>query len=242
MKPRTVVLLSVVALLWGSAARAQSEVAPGAAASLVAGVASTSDVTGAVLGGSVLFDVNDWVGIEGEATYLDRGTGADALSAGGGVLVNLLPSHRRVVPYAAAGAGLYRMSFDVGNARLLGPVQSQFPAGAMVCTAPGSGTGPGPGPGFGAGSGTCPANVAGYWGVGQMPGFYGRRMGTLVVPGDGVWETRSFTDPAASVGGGVRFNISDRLLVRSDLRARMIFADGDSDTMAVFAFNVGYRF
>ncbi|RPI56972.1 MAG: hypothetical protein EHM55_03460 [Acidobacteria bacterium] len=242
MKPRNVIVLFVITLLWASAAKAQSEVAPGASVSFVAGIASASDVAGAVLGGSLLFDVNDRIGLEGEATYLDRGAGADALSASGSVLVNLLPSHHRVVPYAAAGGGLYRMSFDMGSAHMLGPVGSQFQPGAMVCAAPGTGIGGGPGPGFGSGSGVCPANVAGYWGVGRMPTFYGRRLGALVVPADGVWDRRSFIDPAATVGGGVRFNVSDRLLVRSDIRARLIFGDGDSDTMAVFAFNVGYRF
>jgi len=119
MHPRNVITLIVVALLSVTGAQAQSEVAPVAAVSLVAGVASTSDATGAILGGSLLYDVNDRLGLEGEATYLDRGAGADAFSASGGVLVNLLPSHRRVVPYAAAGGGLYRVSFDMGNARML---------------------------------------------------------------------------------------------------------------------------
>ena len=62
---------------------------------------------------------------------------------------------------------------------------------AFVCAAPGSGVRPGPGTGFGPGTGTCAAAVAGYWGVGQMPGFYARRLGPMGVPVGGAWETRS---------------------------------------------------
>ena len=242
MQSRNVVVLFAATLLFATAAHAQSEVSPGSSVSFVAGVASTSDVTGAVLGGSFLFDATRWIGLEGEATYLDRGAGADAFSASGGLLVNLLPSHRHVVPYAAVGGGLYRVSFDLGHRNMFGPMAGEFPAGSVVCAAPGMATGIGPGPGFGPGTGVCPADVGGYWGVGRMPAFYGRRIGAVAIPVDGTWGHRSFTDPAATVGGGVRFNVSDRVMVRTDLRARVIFADGDTDAMGVFAFNVGYRF
>ena len=242
MRFRNAVFLFAVTLMFAPAAGAQSEVSPGSSVSLVAGVASTSDVTGAVLGGSFLFDVNRWVGLEGEAEYLDRGSGADAFSASGSLLVNLFPSHRRVVPYIAAGGGVYRVSFDLGHRNMFGPMAGQFPAGSFVCAAPGMGTGSGPGPGFGPGAGVCPSGVAGYWGVGGMPAFYGRRIGAIALPIDGQWGHRSFTDPAGTVGGGVRFNVSDHVMVRTDVRARVIFADGDTDTMGVLAFNVGYRF
>lgn len=225
-----------------STAYAQSETAPGAAASFSGGVASTSSITGALLGGSVLFDVNERVSLEGEGSYLDRGAGADAVSASGSLLVNVLPSHRRVVPYAAIGGGVYRASFDMGDPRMLGAFGSQFPSGAVVCPAAGTGMGPGPGAGFGMGTGICPANAAGHWGVGRMPAFYGNRLGPLVVPGTGIWETRSFVDPAATIGGGVRFHVNDRIMIRPDVRARLIFGDGDTYVMGVFAFNVGYRF
>jgi hypothetical protein len=239
---RTSIALVLGALFLASTANAQSETAPGAAVSFAGGVASTDSTTGAVLGGSVLFDVNNWVALEGEGSYLDRGTGADALSVGGSLLINLLPRRGRIVPYAAVGGGMYRASFDMGNPRMLGSVASQFQSGAVVCPAPGTGMGFGPGVGFGSGTGVCPANVAGYWGVGSMPAFYGRRLGPMVIPDTGDWGTRSFVDPAATIGGGIRFHVSDRIMIRPDIRARMIFADGDTDLMAVFAFNVGYRF
>jgi hypothetical protein len=75
-----------------------------------------------------------------------------------------------------------------------------------------------------------------------MPDFYAGRMGALTVPAERAWDKRAFTDPAVTLGGGVRFNVSDRVMIRPDIRALVIFADGDTHTMAVVAFNVGYRF
>lgn len=40
----------------------------------------------------------------------------------------------------------------------------------------------------------------------------------------------------------MRFHVNDRLMVRPDIRALTVFADGDTRTMAVFGVNVGYRF
>lgn len=242
MKPRIYAIAAAMVFLVAARAPAQSEIAPRSSVSFIGGAASTEDVTGAVLGGSMLFDMNDRVSLEGEATYLDRGAGVDAVSASGSLLVNLLPSHRRIVPYAAGGAGLYRASFDLNNGQMFGPWGTQFSPGATICAAPGTGMGFGAGPGFGSGTGTCPAGTAGYIGVGRMPAFYGRRLGPMAVPDEGMWSKRAFTDPAATIGAGVRFHVSDRLMVRPDLRARFIFGAGDTHVMAVFALNLGYRF
>jgi hypothetical protein len=75
-----------------------------------------------------------------------------------------------------------------------------------------------------------------------MPGFYARRLGPMSVPAHGVWETRSFTDPAINVGGGVRFNVNEHLMVRPDIRALVVFADGDTQTLGLFGVQLGYRF
>ena len=79
--------------------------------------------------------------IEEEGSFLDRGVGADALSASGSVLINVLSSRGRVVPYAAVGGGVYRASFDMGDSRMLGAIGSQFQGGSVVCPAPGTGLG-----------------------------------------------------------------------------------------------------
>jgi hypothetical protein len=147
-----------------------------------------------------------------------------------------------MVPYAAVGGGVYRAAFNLASPRFLGSLGTQFAPGSIVCPAPGTGMGPGPGAGFGPGAGTCPATAAGYWGVGQMSEFYARRLGAMMVPAGGAWETRSFVDPALNFGGGLRFNLNEHLMVRPDVRALVVFADGDTHTMAVYGVNVGYRF
>jgi hypothetical protein len=238
----TCILIAAAVAFQTSTALAQSDVAPRAAVSLVGGVGATTQTTGVMLGGSGLFDLTDRASVEVEGTYLDRGAGASALSASGSLLVNLVSSRRQVVPYAAVGGGVYRASFELANPRLLGPVGTQFSAGTTVCPAPGTGTGPGPGTGFGPGTGTCPATTTGYWGVGQMSGFYARRLGPMVVPAGGSWDARHFTDPAASIGGGLRFNVNEQVMVRPDLRALIVFADGDTHTLMVFGVSAGYRF
>jgi hypothetical protein len=231
-----------VFILLASTALAQSDIAPRMAVSLFGGTGVTASTTGVALGGSWLFDLNDRASVEAQGTYFDRGVGMDALSVNGSLLVNVLPPRERIVPYAAAGAGMYRTSFDLANPALFGPVGAQFGAGSVICPAPGTGTGPGLGAGFGPRPGTCPAAAAGYWGVGQMPGFYARRLGPMAVPVGGAWATRSFTDPAVNFGGGLRFNVNEHVMVRPDVRALVVFADGNTHTVGVFGMQIGYRF
>jgi hypothetical protein len=84
--------------------------------------------------------------------------------------------------------------------------------------------------------------VDGYWGVEHMPLFYARRLGPMGVPVGGAWESRSFVDPAVSLGGGLRFNVTERLMVRPDVRALLVLADGETDALGVFGVQLGYRF
>ena len=233
--------IAAVAALFAGPAFPQSDIAPRTAISFVGGVGSTTATTGIALGGSVLFDLNDRYAVEAEATYFDRGRAAEAFGATGSFLINVVSSDRRIVPYAAAGAGVHRVSFDLASPRFLGPVGGQFAPGATVCPAPGTGMGPGPGAGFGA-DGTCVGPAAGHWGVGQLGGFYARRLGPMMVPESAGWGTRSFVDPAATLGGGIRFHVSDRVMIRPDVRALILFAEGDTHAMTLFVFNVGYRF
>lgn len=228
--------------LFASTAVAQTDIASRTAVSFVGAAGSTSSTTGVALGGSWLFDVNDRASLEAQGTYLDRGAGADAVTINGSLLVNLVSGRERIVPYAAVGGGLYRMSLDLANPAFLGPNQNQFGPGTIVCPAAGTGFGLGPGPGFGPGTGTCPATAAGYWGVGQMAGFYARRLGPMAIPAGGTWGTRSFTDPAVSFGGGLRFNVNERLMIRPDARAMVVFAAGDTHALGVFGIQLGYRF
>jgi hypothetical protein len=239
---RSLIAVAPVMALFSAMAFAQSNAAPRSTLSFTAGAGSSNSTTGVALGGSWLFDVNDRAAVEAQGIYLDRGAGADAMSVNGSLLVNLVSARARLVPYAALGGGLYYSSFDLSNAAFLGASQSQFAPGSIVCPALGTGIGLGPGFGFGPGTGTCPSNAAGYWGVGQMPAFYGRRLGPMTVPASGPWHTRSFTDPAVSVGGGLRVNLTDHLMMRPDVRALIVFAEGDTYTLGVYGIQFGYRF
>jgi hypothetical protein len=239
MKPFNVLLVLVALSLAATTAMAQTESRVAVSGSV--GAATDRADTGVAAGGALLFDVHERVSLEGQGTYLKRGKGADAFNLSGSVLVNLRPAGDAIVPYGAVGAGVYHVSFDLDQPRFLGPAGTQFGAGSSVCPAPGSGFGFGPGPGFGSGSATCTGNV-GYWGVGALRSFYARRLGALPFPRGGTWGSRDFTDPVVNVGGGVRFNVTDRLMVRPDARALLVLAEGETHTVGVFVVHVGYRF
>ena len=68
------------------------------------------------------------------------------------------------------------------------------------------------------------------------------RLGPLTVPAGGNWGTRTFTDPALTVGGGVRLDLGSHLSVRPDARALVVIGGGDTYTVGMFSFNIGYRF
>jgi len=216
---------------------------PRVAVSAEVGVGSASPNTGVVAGGSLLLDVTNIVSIEGQGAFIDRGTGAHAVTASAGVLVNLRSSREELVPFLSAGGGLYHSSFDLSRPRFLGMPTAQLPAGTAVCPMSGTGAGFGQGPGhmYGPGDGTC-TGTAGYWGVGQLPPFFARRLGPLTVPPGNDWGRRSFTDPAVYAGVGLRVNASDHVLMRLDARALVALRNRHSYTLGVFTVQVGYRF
>jgi hypothetical protein len=76
----------------------------------------------------------------------------------------------------------------------------------------------------------------------QMPMFYASRLGQMMVPANGVWGRRSFTDPALALGGGVRIDLSDKVYVRPDARALLVVGGGDTYTIGSVSVGVGYRF
>jgi hypothetical protein len=45
-----------------------------------------------------------------------------------------------------------------------------------------------------------------------------------------------------SLGGGVRLNLTEHLVLRPDARAVVVFAEGDTHTIGVFTANLAYRF
>lgn len=233
-------VIAAAALLIAAPAMAQAPetAGPGGTIAFLGGGAATTSTAGALVGATVVYDINERLAVEGQGAWLGRGSGADAVAVTGNVIVNLLPLGRRVVPYAAAGGGLYRASFDLAHERLMGAVAQSVGPGSAFCPAPGTGYMRGPGYGFGG----CTAAAGEFWGVGRMPGFYGQRLGMMTVPPGGAWGTRSFTDPAVSFGGGVRLNLASHLELRPDARAIVVLDGGSSVTVGVFGVNLGYRF
>jgi hypothetical protein len=240
--------LIAMALMWtmatGSAQAQESAPASGGPATIsgTGGFTTGMHGTGPVLGGAVTLDLNDWFAVEGTGAYFNRGSGADAISTNASLLVNVLPSSRKTVPYFAIGGGVYRASFDLGNNRFFGVMAQQFGPGTQVVPVRGMA-------GFGMMSGAYngPAVWEGRWEGAtftspHMPAFYANRMGIMTVPANGNWGMRSFTDPALVVGGGVRLGLTPHLAVRPDFRAITVFGGGHMNTLGTFSLNLGYRF
>ncbi len=244
MCKRTIPILILAALVGpSSVAFAQSTAMrdPGAVSvAFDGGLAAGSTGTGPAVGGRLTFDLNDRVAIEGAGAWAGRGSGADAGSVTASLLVNLTRADRKAVPYAAIGGGLYRAMFDMGDRRFFGGMGSQYAGSQLVPVAGMHGVGMMQGY-TGSGMWTEPWSGP-TWDVSQMPMFYLQRMGTMQVPADGRWGMHSFGDPAVSVGGGVRMDVSARVYVRPEFRALVAFADGRSFTTGLFTMGIGYRF
>ncbi len=191
-----------------------------------AGYASgLTDMGGAALGGLLVQDLSSRLSLEAAASYVGHGMGASGLTASAALLVHLRPTGEKAVPYLVAGGGLYRASFDMGNGRYSGPMNM---GGSMM-------SGPGM---MGSGSGWDGSA----WTYGQMPHFYGRRIASgtdTTAPYSG---GRSFTDPAISLGAGIRIDLGSRLDLRPDARALLVVSGGDTSTVGVFSVSFGYRF
>lgn len=93
-------------------------------------------------------------------------------------------------------------------------------------------------------SGMMSAFTAGTYtaGMGGMPAFYVGRVAALAAPAGGRWHMQGFTDPAVSVGGGLRLDLTNRLYVRPDVRAVSVIGGGDTYTVGSVTISVGYRF
>lgn len=196
------------------------------AAYMQAGYSSgSSDMGGAALGGMLVRDLTSRLSVEGSASYVGHGMGSNGLGASAALLVHLRPTHEKAVPYVVAGGGLYRASFDMGNGRFNGPMnmgRSRMNGFGMM--------------GVNSMAADTPRDY------GQMPHFYARRLanrGENEGPRSG---HNSFTDPAISLGGGIRIDVGSRLYLRPDARALIVTSSGDSATVGVFTINLGYRF
>ena len=225
--PSGVLLLSAGAVvLFAPVVRADST-SPSASVTrpvvyLQAGFSTASPhMRGATAGGSVILHPDRRLAIEGSGAYLDRGEGSSALSLSAGLIVNLVSTEEKAVPYLVAGGGLFRASFDTRNARFSGPA----PSGEM-------GTGryrhvmEGEPPG---------------WDLGELPPFYSDRVETLIAR-EGRSGRGSFNDPALSAGAGVRIRLGRSWSARQDARAQLLMRRGEVYTVWVFTIHVGRGF
>jgi hypothetical protein len=206
--------------IWASA---QTVTRP-AAISVTSGISTGSGETGASIGASARYDFSPRVAIEGGALFSDRGTGADAWSIDGRFTFTLVTAGR-ARPYASAGVGVYRASFDVDDRVWpdMDAWRDRFGQAAPV---------------------QLPAGMPANWNM----GFYGmrllERMAAAWQPmaGSGPRMHESFTDPAISVGGGVRIDLGERLVARPDARLLMVLRDGRSQQIGQFTVDLGFRF
>lgn len=209
---------------------------------LLAGFTGGSGDTGGSIGGLAAFDLTDGVAVEGRGIYMQRGRGTMGFELTGTMLLTVARGNK-AAPYVAVGEGLYRARFDLGDDRFLGRMGSQFAAGSRFVPIHGMS-------GFGMMSSgmTFNGNVwTGPWtgptfSGSQMPMFYTNRLGQMMVPADGRWGTLAFTDPALTLGGGLRLDVTDQLFVRPDVRALVVFDHGNRMVLTTATVGVGYRF
>jgi outer membrane protein with beta-barrel domain len=76
---------------------------------------------GTAIGGTLSWDVDSTLSLQGSASGLVRGRGANGLSLTAEVLARFGPTEMKARPYVVAGLGLYRASFDMDDPRFRGP-------------------------------------------------------------------------------------------------------------------------
>jgi hypothetical protein len=94
------------------------------------GAASTSSDTDAAAGLSLGWEVTRRFGVEGRGIWLRAGDGEDAFAATLAARVAIQPG-RPIVPFAAAGVGLYRASFDAAPSVVPGFYRARMRSGGL---------------------------------------------------------------------------------------------------------------
>ncbi len=192
---------------------------------VTAGLSAREGRAGATVGGAGVIGPGDRFAVEATSAWLDRGRATTTVAASANLRIVLNPSDERLTPYAVAGAGLVYARFDMDM--MMAGLAGRVDAGTMLQPLGGNqggfgtmgsgyfGGGMGMSAGFGPGTGS-------YFGTftqANLPDFYAARMGAMRVPADGRCGSRSFTNPAVTLGGGVRVSVTDRFFVRPDARA-----------------------
>ena len=182
---------------------------------------SPPHTSGATAGGSVILHQGRRLAFEGSGAYLSRGEGSSALSLSAGVIVNLVATEEKAVPYIVAGGGVLRASFDTRNPRFSGAARS----GEM---------------GAGRSRHVMDASPPG-WDLGELPRFYGDRVEALIAR-DGRTGKASFSDPALTLGTGARVRLGRGWLAGQDVRALLLVRSGRVYTLWSVTIHLGRAF
>lgn len=238
MTRRVVFVLAAVLLATASLAQAQQPLTVSFRASVVT---SQPETRGAV-GASLTFRVNRHVAVGGDADYQSLAAWYRTFVVTGTVHVAPFGDgwDEAVVPYFFGGAGYHRLQVELADERLLGSIDASVAPGEQYC--PSRGRGPGAGTRLGPDEGPCATGTLPGWGVGDLPEFYGRRLGVLVVPSSRRWPEREFGDLVYTLGAGARIHSSGRLVISPEARLWLVVADGRVRSSGLFGVTVGFQF
>ncbi|MGE3843090.1 MAG: hypothetical protein AB7I50_16065 [Vicinamibacterales bacterium] len=195
------------------------------------GLSAGAMTTGGAIGGTLAFDATDRVTLEGRGLWQQGGTGSDAVEAAASLMLTVYRGDT-ASPYVSIGGGLYRVQFDLDDRRMFGSETFPFAPGTVIGPVQPSGVGM-MGGGRSSHGATWMGGVSSLaFDTAGLPMFYATRLASMAVPVDGRWGTRSFTDPALTLGVGVRLDLGRRFYVRPDLRALVGFGGGSASTLA----------
>jgi hypothetical protein len=212
---------------------------------VVGGISAGLGNAGAAVGGTFTFDVTDRISVEARGVHMERGSGQSGVEATAALLVTLVRT-KTAAPYVSFGGGVYRASFDLGNRELFGMMGEDFAPGTMfvaLAAMPGYAV---MGPNMGSRMPLYDGAWHGPWTgdtftSSHMPDFYASRLGEMMVPENGHWTSRTFTDPALTVGGGLTLNLTRRVYLRPDVRGLVVFS-GDRTVLTTMNVGLGVRF
>ena len=213
---------------------------------VVGGISAGLGNAGAAVGGTFSFDVTDRISVEARGVRMERGSGQSGVEATASMLVSIGRT-KRVAPYVSFGGGLYRASFDLGDRNLFGMMDDQFGPGTMFVALAETRGYAVMGQNMGSRTPLYDGTWQGPWTgamftSSHMPNFYAGRLGQMMVPENGHWATRTFTDPALTVGGGVTLDLTRRIYLRPDVRGLVVFSRGDRTVLTTMNVGLGVRF
>lgn len=240
-----IAVLSIVTTLVAIPAFAQSATpTPQRPLSLAAigGLSAGQGDAGASLGGTLAFDLTDRIAVEARGIHGTRGSGENGTEFSATMLFTIART-TRATPYVAVGGGMYRSSFNLGDPRFFGMMNGQYAAGTPFVALQGM-------PGYammGVGTNYSGMMWQGAWTrqtftTSQMLMFYADRLRPMMVASNGQWGTRTFTDPALSIGGGLKVNLTSRVYLSPDVRGLFVFSSGDHMALMTMNIGVGVRF